>query len=249
MKPIHRSCIGLAIAIVSLPLFMSLLACLPVPIGNPEKSRIDPELSGMWIMDGGALVLIEPYDKRTWLVSLVEIDHDADLCPAETEGESPPKDHADSYADLVEALEADEAGCFSAVEVELYKAWHSKFGGRSFLTWDDKGSFDDEHGFMSIIWLGFRVDKLGVDNFELRMIDIESDPFDEIEALEEIKDFDPPYDPRKLKTAQRAVEKIIRRHADDDAIYADDPLLFERVRPDHHDLFIDILDDVVSTLN
>lgn len=249
MRPNHRSFIGLAIAILSLPVFMGLLACLPVPIGNPEKSRIDPELSGMWIMDGGAVVLIEPFDKRTWLVSMVEIDHDEDLCAPETEGESPSNNYSDSYAELVESLEADEAGCFSADEVELYKAWHSKFGGRAFMTWDDKGSFDDEYGFMSVIWLGFRIDKLDADNFELRMIDLDFDPFDEIEALEEIKDSDPPYDPRKLKSAQRAVEKIIRRNADDDAMYADDPLLFQRVQPNHHDLFIDIIDDVVSTLN
>ena len=31
-------------ALIALPAFLGLMACLPVPIGNPEKSRIDPEI-------------------------------------------------------------------------------------------------------------------------------------------------------------------------------------------------------------
>ena len=27
-----------------------LLACMPVPVGDPERSRIDPNLSGAWLL-------------------------------------------------------------------------------------------------------------------------------------------------------------------------------------------------------
>ena len=77
MKPIHRSLTALALAIVSL------MACLPVPIGDPEKSQIDPELSGMWLMlgdDEPAVALFEPYDKRTWLISHFPISVDEESC-------------------------------------------------------------------------------------------------------------------------------------------------------------------------
>jgi hypothetical protein len=62
--------------LVIIPIFAGLLACMPVPVGDPERSRIDPELSGVWAMtEGGAdsgNYLFRPYDKRTWLVVGVE---------------------------------------------------------------------------------------------------------------------------------------------------------------------------------
>lgn len=60
-----------------IPVVVGLLACMPVPIGNPERSRIDPEISGMWASEGDSetdLYLFQPYDKRTWLT--VTIDRD-----------------------------------------------------------------------------------------------------------------------------------------------------------------------------
>ena len=78
MKSNHRVLTGLAIALVGL------LGCLPVPIGDPEKSRIDPELNGMWLMDRGdgdpAVTLFEPYDKRTWLISQSPISENVESC-------------------------------------------------------------------------------------------------------------------------------------------------------------------------
>ena len=242
MKPWHRSISGFSIAMVGLPIFLGLLACIPVPIGNPEKSRIDPDLSGMWIMDGEGIVLIEPFDKRTWLVSMIAIKHDSELCAAGNEPDSDP----DDYGQLVNALESDDEGCYGADEVELYKAWRSKFGGRHFMTWDAKGSYDDEHEFMTVVWFGFRIDKLDGNRFALRMIDFEYDAFANDEAIEGIKGVEPPHEPKKFRRAQRAVEKIVRRNADDEEMYAD-ALEFRRVLPAHRELFIDIIDDVIET--
>ena len=69
MKPRNRSLTGAVIAVLVLPVFAGLLACIPsfpVPIGNPEKSRIDSDISGMWLSDdedGIFVYLFEPFDK------------------------------------------------------------------------------------------------------------------------------------------------------------------------------------------
>ena len=76
MTPKTRSFSGMALMLVIIPIIAGLLACMPVPIGDPERSRIDPELSGAWALttDGekDGYYLFRPYDKRTWLVLGVE---------------------------------------------------------------------------------------------------------------------------------------------------------------------------------
>jgi hypothetical protein len=76
MKARTRSLSGAVLVLVIVPVFVGLLACMPVPVGDPERSRIDPALSGVWAMsengsDSGYF-LFRPYDKRTWLVVGVE---------------------------------------------------------------------------------------------------------------------------------------------------------------------------------
>ena len=90
MKPIYRSMTGLGIAVILLPVVISLVACipvLPVPIGNPEKSRVDPEMAGVWfdVLEEN-LWLIEPYDRRTYLITLYDFEPVDCLVPP---GESP----------------------------------------------------------------------------------------------------------------------------------------------------------------
>lgn len=76
MTPKIRSFSGAALMLVIIPIIAGLLACMPVPVGDSERSRIDPELSGVWALteDGedGGYYLFRPYDKRTWLVLGVE---------------------------------------------------------------------------------------------------------------------------------------------------------------------------------
>jgi hypothetical protein len=76
MTPRIRSFSGAALMLVIIPMFAGLLACMPVPIGDPERSRIDPELNGVWafVEDGtdSGYYLFRPYDKRTWLVIGIE---------------------------------------------------------------------------------------------------------------------------------------------------------------------------------
>lgn len=79
----RRSRAGLLIVVILLPLLIGVLACippLPVPLGDPEKSVTDPALSGAWVFgednggEGLQVMVLDPYDKRSWLLSLITLD-------------------------------------------------------------------------------------------------------------------------------------------------------------------------------
>lgn len=53
---------------------LGLTACVKYPVGDPEKSKVDPKYSGVWLtkQDGGEdnLLFLRPYDSRTYYASL-----------------------------------------------------------------------------------------------------------------------------------------------------------------------------------
>ena len=128
MKPINRSLTGLGIAAILLPVVVSLVACLPVlpvPIGNPEKSRVDPEMAGVWFdVFQENLWLIEPYDRRTYLITLHEFGLVGCILPLmeqfdEATGENAPDDPVEqATADAVTDTET-ESGVDSEAAVEI----------------------------------------------------------------------------------------------------------------------------------
>lgn len=78
MKATTRSVTGAVLMLAIIPVIVGLLACMPVPVGDAERSRIDPDLNGLWALvvdeaDDG-YYLFRPWDKRTWLVLGVEDD-------------------------------------------------------------------------------------------------------------------------------------------------------------------------------
>ena len=105
------------------------------------------------------------------------------------------------------------------------------------MTWEPKGAYDEDFGFATALWYGWRIDKAGSDQFSLTMIDADYDGFDKLEDYQEIERMDPPYDPRKLRAARRAVERVIRKKTDDEGLYIDGAFEISRVRPEHFDLF------------
>lgn len=53
---------------------MSLVSCLPVPLGDPEKSVVDPKLTGVWESkeeNGGTLIAIAPADSHVYVVQML----------------------------------------------------------------------------------------------------------------------------------------------------------------------------------
>ena len=240
MKPRQRSLTGLLLAVVLVPVIVGLIACLPVPLGDPEKSRIDAELGGAWLRQSHdtILVLLEPWDKRSWLLTSYEFNFTK--CAAE--GVEFDEEDLPGYADIVTEFHALGTNCVTGEFSEIYRAWHVDLGGKQFMTWEPKGVFDETHGFEPEFWIGLRLEKASVDELTFRVIDIESPLFENkgvVELLDKLDDQELPRDPRLLRSAQRAVEKIIRRNVDDDVLYEENPVLFYRVKPEDYDLFVD----------
>jgi hypothetical protein len=240
MKPRNRSLTGAVIAVLVLPVFAGLLACIPsfpVPIGNPEKSRIDADISGMWLSDdedGIFVYLFEPFDKRTWLISAVEVIEDLDYCDFETEPEGDEEkededDSSSSYETNIKYIEKYGSDCFEVGGgTFIMKAWRTKLGGEWFMTWEGKGGFSATRGFEAEEWLVFRIDKAVPGQLRLWWMDEDHVGWDVLDDIDE-----------KDRT-RRQHERVIRKHAGDEEFYSDEPIFtFYRVKPEHYELFED----------
>lgn len=215
----QRTISGAILALIMLPLFLGLLACLPVPIGDPERSRIDPDMTGIWVGFEKGVTFFEPYDKRTWLVTSVAIDAPKDCRSPGT---------ADDYDKLVAWLEVEQ--CASADEAVIFKAWRSKHGKHWFLTMEPMAivNEDSDDPFAKDVWFVYRIEKTSADEFELRLIDPE---FGEFEGLPQTR---------------RAYEKVIRKHAANDDMYISDADPFVRVQDEHIGLFTDFVEELID---
>ncbi len=226
MRANIRSTSGALLMLVIIPLFAGLLACMPehVPLGDPERARIRPEMSGVWYTGDsdellGQVVVLQPWDKRTWLIVniLVEQPEDDELYDLAT------------YDGLVRWLAdgraQDEEVPLAAI---LYKAWLTKIGGETFMTWEIRGLPNEDRSHDAGLldpwwWWDFRVTGLDGDAMVLHLLDDDFPPLKEA--------------PR----TRRGWEKVIRKHAKDDALYLEDAASFRRVDPEHEDLLADLI--------
>jgi hypothetical protein len=83
---------------------LGLAACVKHPVGDPEKSKVDPKLAGAWLFkdeNGNTLMILRPYDARTYFVQCL------------------------TYAEKNGAVEANEQMSF--------KAWLTDIRGAAFL--------------------------------------------------------------------------------------------------------------------
>ena len=222
MQAKHRSFAGAVMAIFVLPVFLGLVACLPAPVGDPEKSTIDPYISGVWYYQGeDTFYAFEPYDKRTWLLTAVKVVDDPDECDQDMGESAEPRDYSATMA-RIEALGTD---CFEFKrEPGANKVWRTRLGGKWFMTWEGKGVFDAERGFGPEFWLAFRIEKSEPDQLKLWMIDVEHDAWDVLDDMEQ------------EDVTRRMVEKIVRKHVDDVDFYDSEALVFHRVGPEHFEL-------------
>jgi hypothetical protein len=90
---------------------LGIMACLPVPVGDPETSKVDAKLTGAWLLPPEAgdsreaqLYLVAPFDARTYLVRIF------------------------GYKEADGKIEPSMTG--------IYKAWLTKLGGQTFVTLD-----------------------------------------------------------------------------------------------------------------
>lgn len=246
----NRSMAGLTVSILILPLLLGVMACfvLPAPIGNPEKSRIDPALTGAWIgqADEGAWALVfEPYDKRTWLVTWLFLEEASAETRADGTGEDDAAPSAEKESDPDEATSADSAdeevsvldlltdGQFVIENVSLYKGWLTRIKGERFMTWEPKMVLSSEDGMVPEFWWITRIRKL--DHNYLTLDYINSDYFEDVETRSQ-------------------AEKFIRRHIKDPELFMEEddfPEIYARISQEDFDVLSDLLEEnqITSDLN
>ena len=222
MKSNTRSASGALLMLMIVPVIVGILACMPVPIGDPERSRTDPDITGVWVWLNGderAFYAFEPYDKRTWLLTGVPIEQGdkADFGDYELE----------SYAGLTRLIENETVGDdgATATEIVMYKAWRTKLGGEWFMTWEPKGLFD-EGSFKPEVWFAFRIARPDEDTLDLYWI--KDTLFKDVEET------------------RRAYERVIKKNVKNEDLYSEEPLHLLRVKPEHLSFFDDLASEVVS---
>lgn len=61
---------------------LGLTACVEHPVGDPEKSKVDPKYSGVWLAkEGGGevnLLFLRPYDSRTYYANIFTYSREGD---------------------------------------------------------------------------------------------------------------------------------------------------------------------------
>ena len=220
---------GLLVTVLMLPVLLGVMGCfeVPAPVGDPEKSRIDPALSGVWMGTTadfeGWMFVFEPFDKRTWLMRFVVLDekeHDSDDdeladndIGEDDESENP------SYIDLLRDGKLEVKGTY------LIKAWRKRIGGESFITLEFRGMLSEESAMNPYTWWVMKVNHVDDDHFSLRFIDNE---FAEIED----------------EMTRSQMERVVRRNLKNAELYSgDEPIIFERVPQSDYDILSEIFTD------
>jgi hypothetical protein len=182
-----RSRAGLLLALVLIPFLLGVLACLPVPVGDPEKSRIDPAMSGIWAgyLEGGDLTIIvlDPYDKRSWLMSWIFLEEGRDV----DSDESTEPDGSELKPDTspLQLLRPDSDMQIKKGSVALYKAWLTRIKGVTFITWESKNLSETLPEMVPESWWVFRVRRSGDDILYLDAFDYDIDDLGEAKTRKE----------------------------------------------------------------
>ena len=223
----QRSLAGGLAALLLVPVIAGLLACLPVPIGDPERSRVDIPLEGVWVDDSyEAVWVIQAYDKRTWIVRAFGI-LDSNSSQENFRVED------DSYEELVQSMQEEgigKAGYFPDTS-QVYKVWRTKIAGEYFLTWRTIGGFDDEGLAEPEYWFVWRVAEIGENSFELAMVTAEFGAF------------------KNVDRTRRDYERVIRKNVDDPDLYVEDTMRWIRVHDEHLEMFRELADEILAGPN
>ena len=215
-----RSLCGAMLMLMIIPIFVGLLACMPVPIGDPERSRIDPDLNGPWAMDDGSdvnLYLYQPYDKRTWLVVGAQIEPGS-----EAEIDDLDIETADDVFTALRTYPVGEDGITSKTTI-AFKVWLTKLGGEQFMTWESVGGMNNDGSFTPEYWFVFKVVKDASDRVYLFLVDPEFGGFEDITSPDDYEGDDYVGDMR------RTWERALKKHAKDPELFGDDPWVMHRV--------------------
>jgi hypothetical protein len=195
-----------------LPVLLGVMACfnLPAPIGNPEKSRIDPAMSGIWANgfdledDSGWIWILEPYDRRTWLVSWLFVEMSEPVDRGELDEEN-------GLADLNYMLHIDR---LKTDLIAFNKAWLTDIKGHRFLVFEPRVQVSSGEPLSPESWWTMRVRSVDEDVMMIDFVDPDYDGFSEALAR-----FD-----ESLTRAQvgKLIERVIRKHIDDPELFLEE---------------------------
>ena len=229
-----RSLLGLLVALLILPALLGVMACfqLPAPIGNPEKSRIDRDMTGMWATkmdekDEEAWILIlEPYDKRTWLVSWLILEF--------VDGfELRPTDISNGHVDIIKLI---QAGNLVLSGISFEKGWLTMIKDNRFMVWEPKVLFESKKPMKPEFWWTMRVESVDKKSLTLNYINIEFDGFD---VMEKYGEHITP------KHAKKVIERVIRKNIQNPDLFLDKddtPANFVRVPIDDYKYIFEVLE-------
>ena len=121
------------------------------------------------------------------------------------------------------------------------KVWLTRIGKADFMTFEPKGGFDKDTGFVPQQWANMRVVKLRRDTMRMTRVDLDFEGFSapDVQAKLDKLDSEQPRKARVLANAKRAVERVIRRNVDNNDLYSNESKEdWERIQPEDYDIFI-----------
>ena len=227
MKPRTRSISGALMMLVIIPIFAGLLACMPeyVPLGNPERAKVDPDMTGIWYATGdevllGNIIFLQPWDKRTWLSVNVSVELREELDP---ELYDPQKFDMSTYAGFMNVLDdiSLDEDSFDIVVI-TYKAWLVRLAGKTFFTWEWRGLPNEPGEEVPDLadpwyWIDLRIDEKDKNSIRMRLIDPEFPPL------------------KAAPHTKKGWERVVRKHVDDEAMYLEDTVVLTRVAGEHEE--------------
>jgi hypothetical protein len=216
-NPRRRSLAGLILALAAMPLLLGIDACsaLRTPIGDPARGWADPRVSGVWLSSGraaqplaefaGKIWVFEPFDAKTWLVTLASFSNSNPPSVASDPAASAPQAAsasapetipiAPSVTTVVSTL-GDRRARMDA-SPSTFKGWLTSLGGRRFLVLQPTVDVSVQRGLRPEAWLVYAV-SLKDGRLILSAIDTK------VERLQDV-------------TSRARAEAIIARHASDPA--------------------------------
>ena len=219
----RRSRIGLFVAVLMLPALLGAMGCfgLTAPIGNPERSRVDPALTGIWATDfypkgnGDAWIwILETYDRRGWLVSWLSLETTYWANPSRLET-------SDETIPIQEMLRADY---LELSEITINKAWLTEISGHRFLIFEPRLQIGENPPMQTQFWWTMRIDMENRNRMKLEFINLEFDGFEQ--AMDKFSD--------SISQEQlgKLFERVIRKNIDDPELFMEEgetPGYFQRI--------------------
>jgi len=242
-----RSGMGALLTLAMLPALVVVMGCLglQVPIGNPEKSSIDPKLTGIWLgstghllADSRGLLILDPYDKRTWIGTTIDlkINEEAkiDGLPKTLEG----LDKENLSKVIAEVL---DASYLEPTGVYFWKVWLTNLEYKEFMTWQpwllfnalnaeqpdeisalNAGQPDETEKFMFYLPMG--VKRESRDKFSLVHIDADFNDLGKVESRYE-------------------AERIIRQNINNPELFKTEHMVYQRLNIDIYEPVSAILEE------